>query len=140
MAFWCEAKERTNINRFSEPFLIVQCRDVRQGDDRTYSGYDHQSARQVTFARYGPYLLVQRVSGDTKCLVQRDERFRHHRNRWIRIRRSCELIPKVRSQLSRRTRRHADAKHLEHAPHMAFKILTHADQPFPSANEDAHAF
>ena len=63
MAFWCEAKERPNIDRFPEPFFIVQRRDVRQGDDRTYSGYGHQSARQITFARDGPYLLVQRVSG-----------------------------------------------------------------------------
>ncbi len=45
MPFWREAKERTNINRSSKPFLIVQCRDVRQGDDRTYSGHGHQSAR-----------------------------------------------------------------------------------------------
>ena len=75
MAFWREAKERTNINRSSEPFLIVQCRDVRQGDDRTYSGHGHQSARQITFARYGPYFVVQRISGNAECLVQRDECF-----------------------------------------------------------------
>ncbi len=75
MAFWRETKESPNIDRFPEPLFIVQRRDIGQRDDRADTRDSHQSARQITFARHHPYFVVQRISGNAECLVQRDERF-----------------------------------------------------------------
>lgn len=95
MAFWCEAKESSDVDRFSEPLFIVQCRDICQGYDGSDTWDGHQSACQVTLARHDPYFIVQRVSGNAERLVQRDEHFCHQLNRRTLIRDSSKLIPKI---------------------------------------------
>ena len=57
------------------PFGVCQ----RYDGSNTRDG--HQSACQVTFARHGPYFIVQRISGNAQCLVQRDARASRHENR-----------------------------------------------------------